>query len=162
MDRNDPTPSGLVAVKVIGHNGKEHVDEHPMSGFEQSEQGVQLGRRTIPWARVRRATWFLPPKEATVDEPMGMVRVVLDDGTPEGEEEILASERFETSPWAINLLLEDRVDLDAGTVVYRRVVVPWHAVVEYERMATDSTRAGARGSGEQRPDKMPIRPDVSS
>ena len=109
--------------------------EFPIADFEQSEQGAILGRRVIPWGRIRRITWPLPPRAADLEEITGHVRVVLDDGSLDGEEFTVPTQRFETMPWAIVLLLDDRVDADAGTVQQRRIVAPWHAVFEYERVS---------------------------
>jgi len=151
------TPQGLVAITMSTPGGAREVVEHPLADFEQSEQGVALDRRVIPWHRVHRVSWLFPPKEIVTDEPTGRVRVVIDDGTATGEELTVGSERFEATAWAITVLLDDRVDVDAGTVTQRRLVVPWHAVVEYERLVSTKRE---RTAADVRPDVLPGRPDA--
>ena len=104
----------------------------------------------IPWPRVERITWSLPPREAEIDQPHSVVRVVIEDGSIEGEELVVASERFDVTPWAAGLLVDDVVDADRGLVSQRRILVPWHAVREYER----TTASVLRGDP-----LMPSRPD---
>jgi hypothetical protein len=124
---------GAVVVSTIGPDGAWVDAAHPVVEFEQSEHGAVFGRLVIPWQRVERITWSLPPREAEIDQPHSVVRVVIEDGSIEGEELVVASERFDVTPWAAGLLVDDLVDADRGLVSQRRILVPWHAVREYER-----------------------------
>jgi ribulose bisphosphate carboxylase small subunit len=151
------TPQGFVAITLSTPSGSREVVEHPLPDFEQSEQGVALDRRLIPWHRVHRVSWLFPPKDIVTDEPTGQVRVVIDDGSAAGEEFTVGSERFEATAWAITVLLDDQVDADAGTVAQRRLIVPWHAVVEYERLVSTKQE---RSAADVRPDVLPGRPDA--
>ena len=145
------TEIGAVVVSTIGPDGARVDAAHPVVEFEQSEHGAVFGRLVIPWQRVERITWSLPPREAEVDQPHSVVRVLVEDGTIDGEEIVVASERFDVTPWAAGLLVDDLVDADRGLVSQRRILVPWHAVREYER-----TTAASIGGNHQ----TPSRPDA--
>ena len=152
-DSEDRVPGnvGSVVVSTVGPDGGWVEAVHPQSDFEQSEHGAIFGRLVIPWPRVVRISWSLPPREAEVDQPHAVVRVVIEDGSIEGEELVVASERFDITPWAAGLLVDDVVDADLGLVSQRRILVPWHAVREYER-TTASVVYGAERLVPSRPD----------
>jgi hypothetical protein len=145
------TEVGSVVVCTLGPNGAWVETPHHLAEFEQSEHGAVFGRLVIPWPRVQRVTWSLPPREAEIDQPHSVVRLVIEDGSIDGEEIIVASERFDITPWAAGLLIDDLVDADKGLVSQRRIIVPWHAVREYER----TTAAMMRGD-----QLAPSRPDA--
>jgi len=144
------TEVGSVVVSTVGPDGAWVDTAHYLAEFEQSEHGAVFGRLVVPWPRVERITWSLPPREAEIDQPHSVVRVVIEDGSIEGGAIVVASERFDVTPWAAGLLIDDVVDADKGLVSQRRIIVPWHAVREYER----TTAAIMRGD---RP--APSRPD---
>ena len=54
--------SGLVTVLVDELGGGSSSIQTPAADFEAAERGVAIGRRFIPWHRVRRYEWDLPPK----------------------------------------------------------------------------------------------------
>ena len=118
-------------------SGEIHVVEVASGLFEPAEHGVALGRIFVPWHRVRRYWWDLGTREAPLAgerPPLARVRVVLDDGTPEGETHVVQGDRFETGPYAVTVVLEDLVDVEKGIVVLRKLCVPWKHVVEFERL----------------------------
>jgi hypothetical protein len=127
------TEVGAVVVSTIGPDGAWVDAAHPVVEFEQSAHGAVFGRLVIPWQRVERITWSLPPREGEIEQAHSVVRVVIEDGSFEGEEFVVASERFDVTPWAAGLLVDDLVDAERGLVSQRRILVPWHAVREYER-----------------------------
>jgi hypothetical protein len=145
------TEVGTVVVSTIGPDGAWVDTPHYLAEFTQSEHGAVFGRLVIPWPRVERITWSLPPHEAEMDQPHSVVRVVVEDGSIDGDEIVVASERFDVTPWAAGLLIDDLVDADRGLVSQRRILVPWHAVREYER----TTAAMVRGE-----EPTPSRPDA--
>src|SRR6476661_2822097 len=132
-DSEDRVPGnvGSVVVSTVGPDGAWVEAVHPQADFEQSEHGAIFGRLVIPWPRVVRISWSLP--------------------SIEGEELVVASERFDITPWAAGLLVDDVVDADLGLVSQRRILVPWHAVREYER-TTASVVYGAERLVPSRPD----------
>jgi len=142
---------GQVTVTTLDRNGDRATAECALVDFEQSEHGAVLGRRMIPWHRIERVSWGLPPKEPDLEEAAAKVRVLIDDGTAEGEEIVVSSDRFEVIPWAIGLLVDDRHDAMLGTIEQRRMLVPWHAVREYERVAVGA---------DARDQLLPSRPDA--
>ena len=142
MDSPNGT-SGQVTVTIVDGNGARSTTGCKLMEFEQSEHGAILGRRVIPWQRIERVAWDLPPRDPDIDEPPAKVRVVIDDGTPDGEEIVVTADRFEVLAWAIGLLVDVRADTYSGAIEQRRLLVPWHAVREYERL-TGATR-DARG-----------------
>jgi hypothetical protein len=127
------TEVGTIVVSTVGPDGAWVDTPHHLAEFEQSQHGAVFGRLVVPWPRVERITWSLPPREAEIDQPHSVVRVVIEDGSIEGEELVVASERFDVTPWAAGLLIDDLVDAERGLVSQRRILVPWHAVREYER-----------------------------
>ncbi len=127
------TEVGTIVVSTVGPDGAWVDTPHHLAEFEQSQHGAVFGRLVVPWPRVERVTWSLPPREAEIDPPHSVVRVVIEDGSPDGEELVVASERFDVTPWAAGLLIDDLVDAERGLVSQRRILVPWHAVREYER-----------------------------
>jgi hypothetical protein len=127
------TEVGTIVVSTVGPDGAWVDTAHYLAEFSQSEHGAVFGRLVVPWPRVERVTWSLPPREAEIDQPHSVVRVVIEDGSIDGEELVVASERFDVTPWAAGLLIDDLVDAERGLVSQRRILVPWHAVREYER-----------------------------
>jgi hypothetical protein len=148
--------AGVVQVELEDPSGATHVVEVASGQFEPAEHGVVLGRVFVPWHRVGRYWWELGTREiAPVGErpPLARVRVVLDDGTPEGETYIVAGDHFETGPYAVTVVLEDRVDLEKGVVVLRKLCVPWRHVVEFERLRINVAAVLHEG------ESVPERPD---
>lgn len=105
----------------------------PSGLFEPTEHGALLGRLLIPWHRVRYYSWPLPGADVSdVDDAGGhaRVRMVLADG----EEHVIAADKFETGPWTVTAILDELADTSTGQMLRRRVIVPWHGVAEVERM----------------------------
>ncbi len=134
------------------------VKEVPSGEFEATELGVTLERRLyIPWHRVVQCGWILRQQvepEPSDGGPKPQVRVVLEDGTPAGKSYTLPADRFEAGPWTVTLLLERRIEPDEGVLVVEKVFVPWHRVLEYERVA--------RSRAEPDVGPVPGRPDVGA
>ncbi len=142
---------GEVSITMVDGRGGRSTETCPLADFEQGEHGATLGRKTIPWHRIERVAWGLPPREPDGEEPAtARVRVLADDGTPAGEEIVVPSDRFELVAWGIGVLVDDRADAALGTIHQRRIVIPWHAVREYERVVA---------AAEDRPELVPTRPD---
>jgi hypothetical protein len=134
--------SGIVTVVVDDGSGRTTTIEAPAADFEAAERGVAIGRRFIPWHRVHRYEWDLPPKDfAEERRAAAQVRLVVEDGAGRPEEHTVAADGFETGAFAVTMLVEDIVDAEHGTVSVRRVGFPWHRVHEYERIPADGTSA---------------------
>jgi alkylated DNA nucleotide flippase Atl1 len=129
--------------------GEERRIEVPLVELEVSERGVAVGATFYPWRRVIDYEWEVEETE----EPEHLrarqliVRVLLDDLQGGIEEHLVHADRFEVGPWTLSMLLSERVEPEAGRAVFRRVTVPWHRVLEYERLVSE-------GGG------IPARPDV--
>ena len=135
--------SGLVTVVVDDGGGRTTTIEASAADFEAAERGIAIGRRFIPWHRVHRYEWDLPPKDfAEERRPGARVRLVVEDGAGAPAEHTVAAEGFETGAFAVTMLVEDVADAERGTISVRRVGFPWHRVHEYERIPAD----GAAGS----------------
>jgi hypothetical protein len=145
--------AGQVTATVVDRSGARSEVICALSDFEQSAHGALLGRLTIPWERLERVSWDLPPREPDDEEPAARVRVVIDDGTDAGQEITVASERFEVIDWAVGMLIDHRADATLGMIEQRRILVPWHAVREYERLT-------AGRFAPTRSDRLPARPDA--
>jgi hypothetical protein len=131
--------SGVVTVRVTGADGTTSTIEAPAAEFEAADRGVAIGRRFIPWHRIERYEWDLPPKDFAEDRrASARVRIVLDDGAGKTEEHVIGADGFETGAFAVTMLVEDSVDAENGTVSVRRVGIPWHRVQEYERIPVDA------------------------
>jgi len=130
--------SGLVTVLVDELGGGSSSIQTPAADFEAAERGVAIGRRFIPWHRVRRYEWDLPPKEFGEElRVSASVRLVVDDANGAPEEHVVSADGFEASAFAD--AAEDIVDTVSGTVMVRRIGIPWHHVREYERIPADAT-----------------------
>ena len=112
--------SGLVTVLVDELGGGSSSIQTPAADFEAAERGVAIGRRFIPWHRVRRYEWDLPPKEFGEEHRVSAsVRLVVDDANGVPEEHVVSADGFEASAFAVTMLLEDAAG--SGTVRVRRV-----------------------------------------
>jgi hypothetical protein len=144
--------SGTVMVLVDDGNGAMSTIEAPAADFEAAERGIAIGRRFIPWHRIHRYEWDLPPKEFAEDRrASARVRLLVDDGAGTRVEHLIGADGFETGAFAVTMLVEDVVDAENGTISVRRVGFPWHRVHEYERIPADAVTDDAR---------MPSRPDA--
>ena len=131
--------SGVVTVLVDEPGGGSSTIQTPAADFEAAERGVAIGRRFIPWHRVRRYEWDLPPKEFAEEYRVSArVRLVVDGVNGNAEEHLVSADGFETGAFSVTMLLEDLVDTGSGTVMVRRVGIPWHHVREYERIPADA------------------------
>ncbi|MDP9300462.1 MAG: hypothetical protein M3P43_06165 [Actinomycetota bacterium] len=143
--------SGLVTVLVDEPGGGGTTIQTPAADFEAAERGVAIGRRFIPWHRVRRYEWDLPPKEFGEEHRVSArVRLVLDDVNGAAEEHFVSADGFEAGAFAVTMLIEDVVDTAGGTIMVRRVGIPWHHVREYERIPADARTEG--NAPPERPD----------
>src|SRR5215471_10377643 len=70
--------SGVVTVLVDDGAGRSDTIEAPAADFEAAERGIAIGRRFIPWHRIHRYEWDLPPKEFVEQHRAGArVRLVV-------------------------------------------------------------------------------------
>lgn len=119
------------AIEVVLMDGSRRTCE--TGEFEPTEHGALLGRLLIPWHRVRYYAWPLPPADVAHEDEervRARVRLVLTDG----EEHVVAADKFETGPWTVTAILDDVADTATGAMYRRRVIVPWHGVAEVERL----------------------------
>ncbi|MDP9326893.1 MAG: hypothetical protein M3P10_01660 [Actinomycetota bacterium] len=152
----------MVRVEYRDVPGKGRVSlEVPSAEFEAGERGVQVGTVFIPWHRVHEYDLIMRQDAAAGDRLRDGVRlrarVVVDDGTPDGQTLDVSADRFESSPYAATMLLDRHVDADAGDLVTQKLSVPWHRIVSMERYSVEpDTESGvAPGDG-----VAPVRPDV--
>jgi uncharacterized protein (UPF0248 family) len=152
VEYRDVPARGLVTTEV--HSGD----------FEAGERGVQVGALMIPWARVHEYDWLVRQETAEAGDPTRAaarlrVRVVVDDGTPEGIAHEVPADRFESGMYAATLLIDRHVEPEAGVMVIQKLSIPWHRVVSVERFTArpdlEPEVAVVAGS----PD-APVRPDV--
>jgi hypothetical protein len=137
--------SGIVTIFVEDGPGRTSTIEAPAADFEAAERGVAIGRRFIPWHRIHRYEWDLPPKDFSEERrAIAMVRLVVDDGAGKPQEHTVSADGFETGAFAVMMLVEDVLDAERGTVSVRRVGFPWHRVREYERIPVDGAIDGSR------------------
>ena len=58
--------------------------------------------------------------------------------------------------WAVGLLIDHRADATPGMIEQRRILVPWHAVREYERLTAGRLVTSTPPAS----DLVPSRPDA--
>jgi hypothetical protein len=109
--------------------------EAPSHAFDASTHVATLGSRSVPWHRIRRVRWPLPPMATPEDTVVTSLRVTVDDGG-DGEMHEVSLERFEIADWGVWILVEDQVDLESGLVSLKRIGIPWHRLRSYERVRT--------------------------
>jgi len=107
MDRiSEGVSAAVVSIIVDEPGGRTTTVSTPSSDFEPGERGVLVGRRFLPWHRVRRFWWDLAPKPVSVEErSVPHVRLVVDDGTPTGEVITVPAELFEAGVGAVTVVL---------------------------------------------------------
>lgn len=152
----DIVPSTALTVRLRLRDlfgGDDVIREMAMSELEPSERGVGVGPMFYPWRRVVSYEWELV--EPTTDEPVARPRQlivrVLVQGVEGPEEFRVAADRFELGPWTVSLTVLERVEPERGRTVFRRIAVPWHRILEYERLLAEIVTA----------DDVPDRPDMS-
>lgn len=128
--------------------------ELALAELETSERGVAVGAAFYPWRRVISYEWEIVEhaSEAALARPRQLMVRVLTQSIDGGvEEHRVAADRFEVGPWTVSMLVPERVEPDEQRAVFRRVTVPWHRVLEYERMLTELPTTAST---------VPHRPDV--
>ena len=126
-----------LTVDDAAEEGGSWTREVASHSFETTERGVVLGSLVIPWHRVQEYRQIVlddSPREFA-DDGVGMkIRVRVDDGTREGNTYMVASDHFAAEPWTVALLLDRHVDEATGMSAIEKLFVPWHRVLEYERV----------------------------
>jgi hypothetical protein len=151
-------PSGVVTARLRLTDvwgGDDVVREIPLAEVEMAQRGVTVGTAFYPWSRVVSCEWEVveqAPEEELLRPRQLLVRVLL--STPSGgvEEHRVNADRFEIGTWTLSLLVPERVEPEIGRVVFRRLTVPWHRVLEYERFVAEASAGG----------DVPARPDRSA
>lgn len=151
VEYRDVPSKGLVTTEV--HSGD----------FEAGERGVQAGSLMIPWSRVHEYDWIVRQEAAEGADPTRAaarlrVRVVLDDGTPDGIVHEVPADRFESGMYAATLLIDRHVEPEAGVMVIQKLSIPWHRVVSVERFTARPDRDPEVAVVD--PPSAPSRPDV--
>jgi hypothetical protein len=155
---DDLQPGSGIRVRIVGpegHGTLEHTVEPEQ--LDTTERGLQIGTLFVPWHRVisfesvfRQGFERDPAEDGLTKVTM---RVVLNrEGSLETHE--VPSNRFEATDTHLTLLLDVRAEPLDGTVVMRRLSVPWHRVAEHERIVE-------RVSLHEREGALPTRPDLS-
>jgi hypothetical protein len=151
LEYRDVPGKGLVTTEV------------PSGEFEAAERGVQVGMLMIPWPRVHEYDGIVRQEIVDSGDPTRAaarlrVRVVVDDGTPEGVAYEVPADRFESGPYVLTVLIDRHVEPEAGVLVIQKLSVPWHRVVSVERFTgRPDTVPEVVVAGS--PD-APVRPDV--
>jgi hypothetical protein len=130
-----------VRVQIRGPGGEVVTHEVPSGEFEAAEVGVQIGQLFIPWERVVEYEWIVRQEavtDRTLDATRLRVKVVVEDGTPDGAVYDVPGDRFEKSATVLTILFDRSVEPETGMLVIRKLSVPWHRVVCYERYAGEA------------------------
>ena len=126
-----------LTVRDTAEEGGSWTREVPSHTFETTERGVVLGSLVIPWHRVDEYRQIVldDSSRELVDDGAGLkMRVRIDDGSPGGTTYVVSADQFAAEPWTVAILLERRLDADTGMSAIEKLFVPWHRVLEYERV----------------------------
>lgn len=133
--------------------GDDVIREVSLAELETSERGVAIGPTFYPWRRVVSYEWEIvenAPEEELMRPRQLLVRVMAETGDGSVVEHQVGADRFEVGSWTVSMLLPDRVEPESDRVVFRRLTVPFHRVLEYERLLAEARTAAA----------VPDRPDL--
>jgi len=163
-----PSPSGTVGVQMTSSSqqgvhatlrlvdpwgGDDVVREMLLAELETSERGVAIGPTFYPWRRVVSYEWEIlenAPEEELMRPRQLLVRVLAETGDGNVVEHRVSADRFEVGSWTVSMLLPERVEPESDRVVFRRLTVPFHRVLEYERLLAEARTAAS----------VPDRPDL--
>jgi hypothetical protein len=53
-------------------------------------------------------------------------------------------DRFESGPWSVTMVAEREVHADRGELWIRKISIPWHRIIETERIFTVPDASSAR------------------
>lgn len=151
-------PREGIRVRVVSPDGRGGTDLDVLpERFEVTERGVQVETTFYPWHRVVRFDSFFRqpylPDPVSDGAPQVTVKVMVDEDGPAPVTYEVKGERFESAPSNVTMLVELETEPDEGTVIMRRLSVPWHRVVEYERVVKRSASSA---------DALPERPDATA
>jgi uncharacterized protein (UPF0248 family) len=129
-------PDGnIYRVHLADPGGRASVMDVPTEDFETMERGITLGHTlVVPWHRVIRYTREVmqPIDDAFLTRTE--IRAWLDDGSDEGERILVRADRFDSSAWTADFLVERALNVEAGMLHLTKIHVPWNRVLEYERL----------------------------
>jgi hypothetical protein len=147
-------PPVTARLRLLDPWGGQDIErELALAELETSERGVAVDAAFYPWRRVVSYEWEIVEHASEVSpaRPRQLMVRVLTQSTDGGvEEHRVAADRFEVGPWTVSMLVPERVEPEEQRAVFRRVTVPWHRVLEYERMLAELPTAST----------VPDRPDV--
>jgi hypothetical protein len=139
--RLDDATNARVRIRLTVRDTAEEsgswTREVPSHSFETTERGVVLGSLVIPWHRVEEYRQIVldDSSRELADDGTGMqMRVLIDDGSKEGATYMVAADHFAAEPWTVALLLDRSIDRATGMSAIEKLFVPWHRVLEYERV----------------------------
>jgi hypothetical protein len=158
-----------VRVDTQGPGGETVSREVPSGQFEAADNGVQIGQLFVPWDHVVEYDWIVRQEavtDRTRDSVRPRVRVVVEDGTPEGATYDVPGDRFEKSVSGVTMLFDRHIEADTGMLVIQKLSVPWHRVVSFERYVGEADAQAevvTVADADAIPDAIPApaRPDVS-
>jgi alkylated DNA nucleotide flippase Atl1 len=122
-------------VHLADPGGRISVLDVPTEHFDSMDRGISLGTTTIvPWHRVIRYTREVVQAVDDAFFSRAEIRAWLDDGSDEGERIVVRADRFDAGAWTADFLVERTLDIEGGVVHLTKIHVPWHRVLEYERL----------------------------
>jgi uncharacterized protein (UPF0248 family) len=131
--------AGVRAMVKVTFNGRDGVTERevPSADFEPVERGLSMGPLLVPWARVFRYDLivhqpFVP--DADDEGSRATQRVVYEDEGGNQRTIEVPFDRFESGPWSATMVAERDVDADRGEILIRKTSIPWHRIIETERI----------------------------
>jgi hypothetical protein len=140
-------------IELAGPGGRVRTLEVPTDAFETTDHGLVLGSTVVPWHRVLRYSREVTQQIDPSFRRHAEIRLWVDDGTSEGEVMSIRADRFDQTPYTVDVAVERALNVEAGLFHLIKLSIPWGRVLEYERLpAVEAAPEPAAGS-------MPARPD---
>ncbi len=131
--------AGHRAVVKVVLEGQQGITDREVSAseFEATERGLTMGSLLVPWVRVFRYDTIV--RQAFVPDAVEAgsrvkQRVVYQDERGLSKVMEVALDRFEAGQWAVTMLAAREVDAERGELLIRKISIPWHRVIETERI----------------------------
>jgi alkylated DNA nucleotide flippase Atl1 len=144
LETSEHAEALLASLRLVdGVDETEIVLRLPLGEIEADDRGVTADKTFFPWHRVIDWEWDVVEEADDSGEARQIgVRVALAGAGGRVTEYVVPAYRFETKPWGVAMTVPVRAEPELRRTIVRRLSIPWHRVVEYEKQVS-SPSAGA-------------------
>jgi uncharacterized protein (UPF0248 family) len=121
-------------ISLADPGGRVRTLDVPSDAFETTEHGLVLGSTVVPWHRVLRYSREVTQQIDPSFRRHAEIRLWVDDGTAEGEVLNVRADRFDQTTYTVDIAVERALNVEAGLFHLVKLSIPWHRVLEYERL----------------------------